>query len=92
MKFNIDRNWINHIISIRNRNSITITFENILNEKTGWVVPKRNPILLAKKMKDIIELSEESKNEIRLNAIERVKKEFNLTEQKVAFDNFYKDK
>ena len=66
--------------------------ENILNEKTGWVVPKRNPILLAKKMKDIIELSEESKNEIRLNAIERVKKEFNLTEQKVAFDNFYKDK
>ena len=43
-------------------------------------------------MKDIIELSEESKNEIRLNAIERVKKEFNLTEQKVAFDNFYKDK
>src|SRR5690554_4559109 len=32
VKFGIDKNWINHIISIRNRNAITITFENILNE------------------------------------------------------------
>lgn len=32
VKFGIDKNWINHIISIRNRNTITITFENILNE------------------------------------------------------------
>lgn len=30
-KFNIDNTWIRNIISIRNRNSITITFENILN-------------------------------------------------------------
>lgn len=32
VKFGIDKSWINHIISIRNRNGITITFENILNE------------------------------------------------------------
>jgi len=31
-KFSIDKSWIKEIISIRNRNSITITFENILNE------------------------------------------------------------
>lgn len=31
-KFGIDKTWIRHIISIRNRNIITITFENILNE------------------------------------------------------------
>lgn len=31
-KFNIDKTWIKNIISIRNRNSTTITFENILNE------------------------------------------------------------
>jgi hypothetical protein len=30
--FNIDKGWINHIISLRARNKITITFENILNE------------------------------------------------------------
>lgn len=32
IKFGIDKTWINNIISIRNRNTITITFENILNE------------------------------------------------------------
>lgn len=31
-KFSIDKTWIKNIISIRNRNITTITFENILNE------------------------------------------------------------
>lgn len=31
-KFGIDKAWIKNILSIRNRNVITITFENILNE------------------------------------------------------------
>lgn len=31
-KFTIDKIWLKNIISIRNRNSTTITFENILNE------------------------------------------------------------
>jgi xanthosine utilization system XapX-like protein len=31
-KFSIDKTWMKNIISIRNRNAITITFENILNE------------------------------------------------------------
>lgn len=31
-KFKIDKTWIKSIISIRSRNPITITFENILNE------------------------------------------------------------
>lgn len=30
--FNINKDWVNYIVSIRNRNAITITFENILNE------------------------------------------------------------
>lgn len=30
--FDIDKTWIKNIISIRNRNATTITFENILNE------------------------------------------------------------
>lgn len=32
VKFNIDKTWIQYILSIRNRNSTTITFENILKE------------------------------------------------------------
>lgn len=32
VKFSIDSSWLKYIISIRNRNILTITFENILNE------------------------------------------------------------
>lgn len=32
LKFDLDRQWIKKIISIRTRNSITITLENIINE------------------------------------------------------------
>lgn len=32
VRFNVNKDWINYIVSIRNRNAITITFENILNE------------------------------------------------------------
>lgn len=32
IKFNIDKTWIQNVLSIRNRTPITITFENILNE------------------------------------------------------------
>ncbi|MDN3671980.1 hypothetical protein QG516_11100 [Pedobacter gandavensis] len=30
--FSTNKDWVNYIVSIRNRNAITITFENILNE------------------------------------------------------------
>lgn len=32
LRFSINKDWLNYIVSIRNRNAITITFENILNE------------------------------------------------------------
>ncbi len=32
IKFNIDKTWIQNVLSIRNRTPITITFENILSE------------------------------------------------------------
>jgi hypothetical protein len=32
LKFGLDKAWIKEIISLRNRNAITITLENILNE------------------------------------------------------------
>jgi hypothetical protein len=32
VRFDIDKSWLNSIVSIRNRNAITVTFVNILNE------------------------------------------------------------
>lgn len=65
--------------------------ENIKNEQTGWIVPKRNPILLAAKMIEVINYSEIEKLKIKKNAIERVRKEFNLPTQNELFRSFYLD-
>lgn len=63
--------------------------ENVLHEKTGFVVPKRNPNLLAQKLIETINMDESAKLKIRERAMERVKKDFNLTKQKNEFKSFY---
>lgn len=65
--------------------------ENVLHGKTGWVVPKRKPTLLAQKMIETIDLNEKEKMKIKENAMDRVKNEFNLTKQKQEFKSFYAD-
>lgn len=63
--------------------------ENVLNNQTGWVVPKRNPELLAEKIKEVILLSEEKKLDISQNAIRRVRSKFNIQKQTQEFVDFY---
>lgn len=63
--------------------------ENVLNEKTGWVVTKRKPKLLAEKILYVIDLSDEIKRSIKQNAIDRVKIGFNLQKQQQEFVDFY---
>lgn len=65
--------------------------ENVLNEKTGWVVPKRSPKLLAQKIIDVILLPEDEKEKMRLASKNRVKREFNLEKQQKEFVAFYTD-
>lgn len=65
--------------------------ENVLHEKTGWVVPKRNPILLAEKMLEVIKLAEVRKEEIRKNAANRILNEFTNKLQIESFKSFYLD-
>ena len=63
--------------------------ENVLDNQTGWVVPKRSPKLLAEKIKTVIHLSNEKKEEISKKAISRVKQEFGLQKQQGEFIRFY---
>lgn len=63
--------------------------ENILDNQTGWVVSKRNPELLAEKIKEIILLPKEHKENIKHRAAERVQKFFNLEKQQKEFIAFY---
>ena len=63
--------------------------ENVLHEKTGWVVPKRQPQLLAEQILTTINMDKEQLDKVRITAIERVKNEFNLEKQKTEFEHFY---
>jgi len=63
--------------------------ENVLHEKTGWVVPKKKPHLLAQAIRNIIHLPDADKKQISLVAQERVKLLFNLNKQQKLFIAFY---
>ena len=63
--------------------------ENVLNNETGFVVPKRYPDLLSNKIIEVINFDLSSMEKIKINALERVKNEFNLEKQKQAFNFFY---
>jgi colanic acid/amylovoran biosynthesis glycosyltransferase len=63
--------------------------ENVLNNITGWVIQKNSPKLLAEKIVEVINLPDSNKEKIRKQAIERVKKEFNIEKQQKEFIDFY---
>ncbi|HMS64402.1 MAG TPA: glycosyltransferase [Ignavibacteria bacterium] len=65
--------------------------ENIVDGYTGWVIPKRDPGKFAEKIEEIINLPDEKRLEIALNARSRVEKHFNLEDQKEKFTNFFKE-
>jgi colanic acid/amylovoran biosynthesis glycosyltransferase len=63
--------------------------ENVLHGLTGWVVPKRQPELLAKQIREILKMDGKVLGQIRRTAIERVHREFNLENQRREFLVFY---
>ncbi|WP_370392205.1 glycosyltransferase family 4 protein [uncultured Winogradskyella sp.] len=63
--------------------------ENLVNGKTGWLVKSQQPQLFAKKIVEVIELSEKDKKTISQNAINRVQKNFLLSRQNSKFVQFY---
>ena len=63
--------------------------ENVLHGKTGWVVPKLEPKLLAEQIEHVIQLPEIEKKEITEYATDRVRDEFNIEKQQKEFVSFY---
>ncbi len=63
--------------------------ENVINDQTGWVVPKYNPQALAETIHKVIALSPEQKLTISQNAQKRIKEEFNIEKQQREFLEFY---
>ncbi|QQX76780.1 MULTISPECIES: glycosyltransferase family 4 protein [Aequorivita] len=63
--------------------------ENVLHEKTGWVVPKNNPQALAETIKKVLGLRSDERNTITQIAQKRVREEFNIEKQQKEFLDFY---
>lgn len=63
--------------------------ENVLDAKTGWVVAKRNPSVLANTIKKVVATPFKDQQIIRDNAINRIKDEFHLSKQEQNFIRFY---
>lgn len=63
--------------------------ENVLHGKTGWVVPKYSPYLLAEQIKKVLLMEEGEQARFSRNAMERVREEFNLEKQTKEFVGFY---
>ncbi|MDQ3392696.1 MAG: glycosyltransferase [Bacteroidota bacterium] len=63
--------------------------ENVVDGKTGWVVPKRNSEALAKKIEEVLHEDNVLLANIQNRAVERVKAQFNISNQIRDFINFY---
>jgi colanic acid/amylovoran biosynthesis glycosyltransferase len=64
--------------------------ENIQNNITGFLSPKCQPRLLAQKIIEMMQKSNQEKEQISQNSISRVKEDFNINKQKREFNLFYK--
>ncbi|MCT4628397.1 glycosyltransferase family 4 protein [Winogradskyella sp.] len=63
--------------------------ENIINGETGWLVESQRPKLFAKKIIEVIQLTETEKTVISEKAMKRVQEEFMLRTQNLKFNQFY---
>lgn len=63
--------------------------ENVLNEQTGLIVPKRKPEKLAEAIVRVLEMSGDEKHKFTSHAIERVRTQFDIKQQSLKFIEFY---
>ena len=63
--------------------------ENVVNGETGWVVLKRSPEKMVEVIFSILDMSINSLNRIRKNAVNRMREVFDLDLQKNKFVEFY---
>ena len=97
IQYSLEEGFCNAVLEAQSMGVLTIVSdasglsENIVDRKTGWVVPKREPMLLAKKIKQIISMEDEKLNIIRLNGIKRIQTKFDLISQKKHFNRFFNE-
>lgn len=97
LQYSIQEGFCNAVLEAQAMGKVCIVsdadglMENVVDNVTGFVVPKRKPVSLAAKILEVINLSDSDKKVIITRAIERVKKEFSIDKQRENFISFYKN-
>ena len=97
VQYSIEEGFCNAVLEAQSMGVLTVVSnalglrENVVDGKTGWIVPKREPTLLARKIESIISMENKKINLIRINAIDRVKNEFDLNKQKKHLNSFFNE-
>ena len=95
LQYSLNEGFCNSVIESQSMGLLTIVSENgglpenVIHEKTGWIVKKNSPKKLAEMIKIVLDKSNEDLLKIRLNAINHVKKNFCLEKQSNKFEKFF---
>ena len=95
LQYSIQEGFCNAVLEAQAMGLLTIVSnaeglpENVIHNKTGWVVPKLNSKFLARKVIDVINTDIGYKMKISINAHKRTIENFNLVNQKRLFNSFY---
>ena len=95
LQYSINEGFCNSVLEAQSMRLLTISsnggglLENIVNNQTGWIVPKRNPRALSEKIIEVINKEEIVLHRIRENARKNVKTKFNIKKQSEEFSVFF---
>ena len=96
LQYSISEGFCNAVLESQSQGLLTIVSdaeglrENVLDNKTGWVVPKRKPKELANKIKEVLEIDKKKLDRINQNALKRINNNFTQIKQIREFQKFYK--
>lgn len=95
LQYSIQEGFCNSVLEAQAMGLLTIVSnaeglsENIIDKQTGFVVEKRSPELLARKIKFVLSIPTKKAAKIRTNAALRVQHEFAINDQGRKFSEFF---
>ncbi len=95
LQYSINEGFCNSVLEAQCMGLITIVSnsggltENVIHEKTGWVVEKNSPQSLADTIENVMKKSNNEIYNVRKNAINHIRENFNLEKQTTQFDKFF---
>ena len=95
LQYSINEGFCNSVLEAQSMGLLTIASnaggltENVIHEKTGWIVKKNSPISLANTIELVINKSSSELYKVRKNAIDHIKSNFRIEKQAMQFDKFF---